>query len=44
MSKIDQSRRIKHKILLGHFIINRDVSKLGDHLGGTIMQLSVAGN
>ena len=44
MSEIVQPRRVKHKILEGHFITNRDVPKLGEHLGGTITQLSIAGN
>ena len=44
MSQTDQSRRIKHKVLYGHSISNRDVPKLGGHLEDTNMQLSEAGN
>ena len=44
MTKTDQSSKAKQKIQYGHSIINMFVPELGGHLGGTIMQLSVAGN
>ena len=44
MSKFDQSRTVNHKILKVHFITNRAEPKLGEHIGGTIVQLSVTGN
>ena len=44
MIKTDKSRKAKHKIEYGHSIRDTFVSKLGGHLGSTIMQLFVAGN
>ena len=39
MSKTDQSRRVKQKIVQGFSTTNKEVPKLDGHLGDTIMQL-----
>ena len=44
MAKIDQSHRLNTKSYRDTSLQIKDVPKLGEHLGGTFMQLSVTGN